>query len=206
MKWQGQFVPPPRPEHKVHPSTLGYYERKGWVVQAKKNGTSNLVTVRDGEPVDWVNRRGEPHKQWAPTPASKKGFQGLDVGGPCVFLTELLHSKVSGGPRDTHYLFDVLVYDGEWLVGTTYAQRYEILLRHFLKDSPSMEWSHFVVTPKLWLARNRRPGEDYQKLFQRLDKPEDEGLVLKDPAGRLAREGHPGWAVKSRRQTKNLGF
>jgi hypothetical protein len=155
------YLYPPRPEKAILPEMLGIYERQKWIAQAKKNGTCAVVWVSPDKAVTSMNRHAEDHKLWSPTPDSSRLLSRLKGKGWNVFVAELLHSKVSGGPRDTLYLNDALVLDGAYLVGRTYHERYSAMFRAF-HDSGMMpegaEATHFIMDSNLWIARNFTAG------------------------------------------------
>lgn len=202
------YLYPPRPEKAIPPNLFTYYQRKGWVAQAKKNGTCNVIAVSPTKELICMNRHREDQKLWAPSPASAAAFKALPGNGWYVLITELLHSKVSGGVRDTNYINDILVDDGSYLVGESFAARQDRLRTLLVRDDLSETESHWVVDDNTWLAKNH-VGK-FQQFFDSLDKPEDEGIVLKDPKATLlvcSREkSNVGWSVKSRRTHKNFGF
>lgn len=208
MRYDGfEYLWPPRPEKPVPRNFFGFYVKKGWFAQAKKNGTCNVIAVSPDKKLTCMNRHNEPHKLWEPTKASSAAFKGLPGKGWNVIVSELLHSKVSGGVRDTNFINDILVQDGEYLVGETYAQR-QIRLRRLFPDIQGETVSHYIINENTWLAKNVQQG--FAAFFDSLDRPEDEGIVLKDPGSVLAicsrEKANVTWSVKSRRQHKNFGF
>ena len=66
--------------------------------------------------------------------------------------------------------------------------------------------SHWLATDDVWLAKTQHFG--LEAIFRSMNKPEDEGLVLKDPKGklrdceRLKTNGH--WQVKVRHPKANF--
>lgn len=190
---------PPRPERAIPSSGLTMYERMGWIAQYKKNGTYSMAYVSPEKKVTFLSRHLEPHKAWKPTDEARATYEALPGKGWYVVCTELLHSKVPG-IRDVQYVHDVLVADGEWLLGETYAQRYARLLTLFLRDRVDEEDSHWVLPNGIWLAKNRKA--DFRTMFLSLTRPEDEGLVLKDPRAPLV-PGAGRWSVKCRVPHKN---
>lgn len=198
-----EFSPllPPRAEVRVPSGLLGMYETRGWIAQHKKNGTYSVAYVSPDKEVTFLNRHLEPHKAWNPPPFAKEPYKALPGKGWYVVCAELLHSKVEG-IRDVQFIHDILVADGEWLLGETYAQRYSRLLSLFLKNG-DMEASHWVLDNNVWLARNLK--SDFKAVFDSLTDPEDEGLVLKDPTAPLVPGGGK-WSVKCRRPHANFTF
>ena len=198
------YLWPPRPESAVLPTLTPIYENKGFVAQVKREGTCSVIAVSPTGVLTAMNRHNEPHRAWSSTPASSAAFQGLPGDGWYVFVAELLHSKVAGGPRDTNYIFDILVADGEYLVGHTFEERQAILAEIFpttLEDAPY----HRVITPNTWVAKNFTTG--FMALFNGLSSALDEGIVMKNPKAKLQmcsrQSANNDWQVKSRRRKKN---
>ena len=203
------YLWPPRPDNKVSKTLLNYYEKQKWVAQAKLNGTCNVMAVSpDRKTIKAMTRHNEPHKLWSPSTHTAKTFADLPGNGWYVFVAELMHSKVPG-IRDINYIHDVLVADGEYLVGATLAERQAILQNLFpveLADKTPL--SHFVIDEHTWLVRNHTAG--FGNLFEKLDAPEHEGLVLKNPQSKLSvcsrQATNQAWQVKCRRPHTNYGF
>lgn len=206
LPYEGGFLLPPRPEKAVPVGMLRMYERRGWVAQAKKNGTCSVVTIEDGR-VSSLTRHGTAHKAWGWSKRTRALFRDRFPTGTHVLVCELLHSKVSDGPRHTHYINDIIVHDGQHLVGSKFKQRMKLLKRLLLTDDAVKRPGYWRLEKGLWLARCYDPEKtDFRKLYRKLDKPEDEGLVLKNPEARLTMKQNGRWQVKCRRRHKNYGF
>jgi hypothetical protein len=201
------YLWPPRPENAIPRPMISYYERRGWVAQAKKNGTCNVLAVAPNRALHCMNRHKAEHKLWSPTAASSACFRDLPGHGWYVFVAELLHSKVEG-IRDTNFIHDILVADGRYLVGMTLDERQDLLADLFLTGPVEERAGHYVLNERTWLAKNERG--DFMAFFDRLNRPEDEGIVLKDPKSKLALclkpSSNAAWQVKSRRVHKNYTF
>jgi hypothetical protein len=199
------YLYPPRAENAVPRSEVKRHNRmKGWIAQVKKNGTNNVIFVPPNRVPFGMGRENNQHKSgWEFTSESAEVFKSLPGNGWYVFVAELLHSKVSG-LRDINYIHDILVDDGEYLLGSTYAQRYARLLMLFLKGKTEQTVSHYVLNDHTWLARNHKG--DFLELFDSLTRPEDEGLVLKNTMSKLTTKNDKAWSVKHRRATKNFPY
>jgi hypothetical protein len=201
------YLAPPRAEAKIPFGMLSIYEEGGWFAQVKKNGTNSVIFVGPNRIPFAYNRHGERQKAWSFDKASALFFEKLPGHNWYVFNAELLHSKVSGGPKNTNYLHDCLVYDGTYLVGRTYLERYNLLFKAFDPYVTGGTYSHFFLNAQTLLAKSTRKG--FKALFKEgLTENEDEGLVLKDPRGLLATTDgkNARWMAKIRKPNKNLGF
>lgn len=200
------YLWPPRPEQKIPQGLLTFYEKKGFWAQIKKNGTCTVIFAK-GNKVIFKTRHNDidngDHKMWSPTPEHIRFFQGSEKWN--VYVAELLHSKVSGGPKNQLFVFDKIVDEGVHLVGSTFEERQLLLASQWepIADEGDQTRVHDYVS-----IANNYTG-DFAKLFTTL-KPEDEGLVLKDPKATMKAcmkaDSNKGWQVKCRIPTKNYGF
>jgi hypothetical protein len=201
------YLWPPRPKNAVTKTALPIYNKLSWVAQIKKNGTANVLAVSPEKKLVCMTRHNEPHKMWAPTEASSQAFTALPGSGWYVFVAELLHSKTSH-IKDTNYVNDILVNNGEYLVGTKFGDRQKLLEKLFNVSELEQTYSHWIVNQNTWIARSY--DKDFKSLFESLDKPEDEGLVMKNPEAPLKlctlQTSNYSWLAKIRRPTKNYGF
>ena len=201
------YIAPPRAEAKIPVGMLNLYEEGGWLAQIKKNGTNSVIFVPPDRVPFAYNRHGERHKAWEFDKESAALFARLPGKNWYVFNAELLHNKVSDGPRNTNYLHDVLVHDGTYLLGRSYAERYNLLSKTFGRSISGDAYTHFVLNEQTWLAKSLLKG--FKQIFkEKLAEEEDEGLVLKDPRGVLSTTDGKGapWMAKIRKPMKNYGF
>ncbi len=191
----------PRPETKIPPTALGFYESRGYWAQTKKNGTCTLI-FSNGREVIFKTRHNDDHKLWTPQDDHRKFFG--DRKDWNVYAAELLHSKVADGPKNELYIFDILVSDGQYLVGETFADR-QILLHN--RWNGKNEGDQVRVAPRITVATCDDTG--HAERFKHL-KPEDEGLVLKNPNAKLKpcfkQDSNADWMVKCRIPHKNYSF
>lgn len=213
---QFAFLWPPRPEKAIPHSFIGFYSKKGWVAQYKKNGTCTVLFVSPEKEIITKTRHNEDHKRWSPSVKSNAPFKTLPGNGWYVFVSELMDSKTSEDIKDTHYINDILVADGRNLEGTTFEERQEILKSLFLVGGEEETESHWIVTPNFWLAKTIT--EKFKSTWTAINDvaqnmngaPTDEGLVFKNPKAPLvmcSKSGsNSGWQVKCRVQHKNYTF
>lgn len=201
MKYKSHtFIVPPRAETKVPPDRLeSMFESRGWWAQVKKNGQNLVISVAPDKTIKIWDRHGVVPKRWSPTGLDI--FKNLPGKGSYVFNTELLDKW---NLKDINYIHDILVYNDEYLLGKSYGERCILLSGLFLKkQSLSEEFSHYILDQHTWLVRNIT--KNFKKVFDSLERIEDEGLVLKNPRGILT-VGKPTWTVKCRKEHKNYDF
>jgi hypothetical protein len=200
-----RYLWPPRPERAVPPPALDRFAALGWWAQPKLNGTNCLLYVSPDRVTIARGRHGDtPLKSWAPGPRWAAFADRLPGAGWFVLHGELLHTKGSG--RDAVYLHDLLVADGDYLIGTTYRDRYASL-RALCGDRLNATPTHYDVLPGVQLAAVYTA--QFRDRFDMLPAG-IEGLVVKNPEAALLPCLRPAsnsaWQVKCRRPTANLSF
>lgn len=196
-----RYLFPPRPEQKIARTLLGWYQKRGYISQVKKNGTCSLIFAC-GDEVIFKTRHNDDHKLWVPKIDHINFFR--DSKGWNVYVAELLHSKVADGPKDELYIFDQLVKNGVSLVGTSFVDRQAALRATF---GGIEEDDQYRIADRITLAKCFYTG--FERIFDNLKK-EDEGLVLKDPNALLKPclkpDSNKSWQVKCRIAHKNYSF
>ena len=210
-----RYYYPPRPKKKIPNEMVSFYERRGWAGQYKKNGTCTVLYVDPNKNITVKTRHNSDHKMWTPTEKSTGIFKKTPGKGWYVFTCELLHNKTKE-IKDTVYIFDIIVNDGEELVGTTFEQRQEILRDLFLNTNTESTYSHYILSSNIWLAKVFYSNfdeimDDVNYRASLVDGNfEDEGLVFKDPKARLEamekEDNNSKWQVKTRAKTENYSF
>jgi hypothetical protein len=200
-----EYLYPTRPKQAIMPEMLSFYEERKWLAQIKKNGTCVSVVVSPDKEIKFFTRHGpELVKRWDPTEEILNVFRELPKSW-WVFAGELLHMKTPT-LKNTLYLYDVMISNGNYLTGSFYAERMGIL-RGLWKSISSVRGIN-IISDHFWIADDIWMG--FEKLFHILDAPEDEGLVLKDPNGKLEycrnENANSKWQRKCRRPTKNYGY
>ncbi len=186
---------------------MSFYERRGWIAEIKKNGTCTVIFSR-GDQIIFKTRHNDDHKAWSPQPSHLATFAGRDKWN--VYVGELLHNK---GPsvKDHLYLFDILVSDGQELIGATLAERQAILRDRFPSPKADIAGSRAGLGARMisqdvsQAAPIANPIAAWAKLG-----PLDEGFVLKNPASRLSAcivpTSNGSWQTKVRRPHQNYSF
>ena len=208
-RWQ--FLFPPRPDAAIPSAMLAFYEKKGWSAQYKKNGTNTIIGISPEKEFTAMTRHKTEHKAWQLTGHIKKELTRLFPEAEWfVLCAEIMHSKTPT-IKDTIYIHDCLVWQGEFLLNSTFAERCKLLDDRMIPNSVSESESHYVCDTegKIWFAK--RFTKKFKEIFQAIKNVKiDEGLVLKDPEGKLRACSRPddnsGWQVKCRHQAKGYAF
>jgi len=204
-----EYLYPPRPENAIVPEHLQYYENKKWCAQYKKNGTCSIFAISPAKEVIAMNRYGESHRQWRITAHIKKELIRLfPENSWFVIVAEILDAKTKT-IKDTIFIHDVLVWESKFLYGSTFEDRQKLLDSRLVTNVESQ--THYVCDSegKVWYAKRFEKG--FAALFKNIkDTSIDEGLVLKNPKGKLRfcikSDSNSGWSVKCRHETKNYAY
>lgn len=204
-----RYLYPPRPESAIAPSSLGFYETRGWVAQFKKNGTGSVVFISPEKQITIMTRHATPHKQWQMTDHIREELKRLfPEKFWVVLIAELMHSKTKA-IKNTLYIHDLIVWDNRFLLGSTFLSRQSILNEHLITNVETP--THYICDTenKIWYAKRFSLG--FKDLFFGIEDPAiDEGLVLKNPEGKLkdcdTPDRNASWQIKARHTTKNYQF
>jgi ATP-dependent DNA ligase len=216
VPFSGKIMYPPRPSRKIPPEKISDYEGRGWMAQLKFNGTRTLIELKPGEdPVLWT-RHKEEHKAYQMTPSMletlKELHETLDPNTAHVLDGELMHSKTKG-IKDVIILFDILVLEGEYLIGTSALERYMFLYDEvFEPQERELKTGRSIalfIRENLWLAETS--FMNFESMHNRyIDMDEVEGLVLKKTNGKLDRgmskDNNGDWMIRCRKPHKNYAF
>ena len=206
-KWQYLF--PPRPENAIASAMLNYYEKRGWVAQYKKNGTNTIIGISPNKEFHAMTRHATEHKAWQLTPHIKAELARLFPEKKWfVLCAEIMHSKTPS-IKDTIYIHDCLVWKGEFLLDSLFIDRQKLLDERLITNVEAH--SHYVCDSegKIWYAK--RFEARFKDIFLSIKNPKiDEGLVLKDPNGKLrscrGASDNSAWQVKCRHESKGYAF
>jgi ATP-dependent DNA ligase len=204
-----QYLFPPRPEVKAPPTIIKQWEDKQFIAQPKLNG-SCAVLFTDGNEVIMMNRHKEKFSR--ELLINKEELKKLHRGVGWLVLTgEYMNKskKDSTGKvfNGKFVIFDILVYNGEYLTTTTFEHRQTLLdtlyeLRHFDKFISE-------ITSQLYRVNNIKTNitESWHDIVK---TDMYEGFVLKKPSGMLETgfnsNNNTGWQVKIRKPTKNYKY
>ena len=151
----------------------------------------------------------ENHRAWSMTDYLSEQLTALFPEKKWfVLCAELMHSKTKE-IKNTIYIHDMLVWQSEMLLESTFRER-QVILDERLKTNVEAH-SHYVVDAegKIWYAK--RFEKNFNGIWVSIKEPKiDEGLVLKNPEGKLraclTEKENASWQVKCRHQHKHYNF
>lgn len=243
-----QYIFPPRAKDCIKLEDAAIFADMGWIGQLKYNDARCLIKFKRGGDIELWNRHGERFRNYT---APGWLIEQLEVVHQKLGLSKDEWSLLDGGLldfkhcaiRDTIAIWDVLVLDGQHLLGSTYIDRYD-LIRERLCGGVTQETTWWYYNPKptvhppldfgikvtdnVLIPRNYL-GDAWQRIWQEIievanapytvGKPGDknyslhpvvEGLVMKDPSGKLEmgfrEQNNSKWQVRSRVATGRHAF
>lgn len=211
------YIYPPRPEFKIPPSELAKFDNGEYAVQPKYNGTCCLVFT-NGNEVHIYNR----HRQPLSNCATDIEFEKLAFSDNWyVYAGEYLNKGKAGEfgskEKDKFVIWDVLVWNNEYLVGDTLYTRLQLLEDTFPTQrgrvfSDGLElYSHLSFTEFNGIYKAPTYLNQFEYLYNDIVKTDlYEGLVIKKLDSKLAfgfqELNNHDWQVKCRKETKVYKF
>lgn len=211
------YLFPPRPEKTTHPDELSKYDNDRFIAQPKYNGTCCNVFISEDEIVVMNRHAGKITSQY-----NHIDFKGMHKGkGWMVVSGEFLNKNQKGEdgkPFNLKFvLWDILVYQGEYLIGVTLEERLNLLEKLFPCSGMSVGKSTFENYKHLCCTKHeniyRAPSyyKNFDKLYKSIvDTDLYEGVVLKRRDAKLAfgfnSKNNNDWQIKCRKPTKNYAF
>jgi hypothetical protein len=211
------YIYPPRPEFKVPPDELYKFEGQEYLAQPKYNGSCCLVFT-NGEKCYVYNRHKNPMSNVSPN----IDFNQLAKSNHWyVYAGEYLNKGKLGEDgtklNDKFVIWDVLVWQDQYLVGETLADRLILLEEEYpsnrIRVSPdgveSYEHLCFTNVENVFKAPTYTAG--FTKLYNEIVEVDlYEGLVLKKAHSKLNfgfnELNNNDWQVKCRKPTKIYKF
>lgn len=203
---------PPHPAMTWKPEAL--HAMPGYQAQLKYDDWRILIYFFPDGKIRFYNRRKAPLHRYRPPAALMKQLRKLRFpkGGFHILDGGLMHYRTKR-VKNTVVLWDILVQSGEFLVGTTYRERYALLRKicrgpkkNVILDSLPVG---LKIGTRLWLAPLF--SKNFKKLFERASPlPEIEGIVLKKMSAPLQRshrmEGNAPWMIRVRKPRIDYTF
>ncbi len=205
-----RYIFPPRPKNAIPDSELNFWDNGSLIAQPKLNG-SNCVIFTNGEKSVIMNRHNQRLSNFQLSDSEIKDiYRG--TGGWTILNGEYLNKSKSDetGQSFNHkfIIFDILAFDGEYLVGKTFEQRVSLLDSLYGTVDSEKNYLYYV---SLNVYRVKSYQSDFKNIYDELT-PIDmiEGLVLKRKSARLevgtSENNNIKSQLKCRKPTKNYKF
>lgn len=203
-----QYLFPPRPELKAPSTIIPNYEGR-FIAQPKLNG-SCAVLFTDGNEIIMMNRHKEQFSRECLI--DKEELKKLHKGKGWLVLTGEYMNKSKKDSEGKIFngkfvIFDILVYQNEYLVGTTFKERQELINELY----PSQVFDKYISIISSSLYKVNNIETNITQSWNDIVKTDMyEGFVLKNPQGILdvgyRSANNTGWQVKIRKPTKNYQY
>ena len=212
MKYNSfRYIYPPRPRNPISSDDLDFWDNGSLVAQPKMNG-SNCVVFTNGEKVMMMNR----HSQYLTNVSISKGeilglFRG-EIGNWMVINGEYLNKSKQDENHLTFnhkfVIFDILVYNSEYLIGDTFQERINLLDELYGQNDSEKSYL-YSISDNVYRVKSFEKG--FKSLFDELTKIDMiEGLVLKRKNAKLeagsTENNNTKSQLKARKATKNYKF
>lgn len=205
-----RYVFPPRPKNAISPDDLNFWDNGTLLCQCKLNG-SNATIYTDGKKIIVMNRHGQ---RLTNVRVDESEILNLyrGTGGWMILNCEYLNkSKMdeTGQPFNHKFvIFDILCYDGDYLVGKTFEERINLLDTLYDKTDSEKEYLYSVST-NVYRVKSYRDGfKDFFDRYTSIDIIE--GVVLKRSNARLevgsSQNNNSKSQIKCRKSTLNYKY
>jgi ATP-dependent DNA ligase len=205
-----RYIFPPRPKNAISPDDLNFWDNGTLICQPKLNG-SNCLIFTNGQKIMVMNRHNQRLTNFQLSDAEVKNLYRGN-GGWMILNGEYLNKSKSDetGQAFNHkfVIFDILCYDGDYLVGKTFEERVSLL--DTLYDCIESEKDYlYSISTNVYRVKSYRDG--FKEFFDKYT-PIDiiEGVVMKRCNAKLevgsSELNNSKSQIKCRKSTKNYKY
>lgn len=204
------YLYPPRPKNAINPEELDFWDNGTLIGQPKLNG-SNSSIYTNGEEFIVMNRHKQRLTNFKITKEELSEIYRGD-GEWMILNCEYMNKSKSdeNGKVFNHKLviFDILAYNGEYLLGSTFSERVELLDRIYGRKESEKDYL-YSISSNVYRVKSYDSG--FKNLFDNLT-PIDmlEGLVMKRSNAKLeaglTESNNIRSQIKCRKATKNYKY
>lgn len=197
-----RYIYPPRPEQKISSDELNKYDNGDWIAQPKSNGSMCELYIPPAGDTRNFGRHYNEHLNLFDMNLDE--LRKLNKTGKWMVLVGEFMNKnkftADGkqGFNRVFVLFDILVYDGIYMLGSTYDERVELLDKIF--EHKEYNEYYYRISDNIYRAKTFK--KNFLSIFERIaetdaklkkmlkrDMLDDvfilEGLVLKKKNAKL---------------------
>jgi len=180
-----KYLYPPRPKNAVSPEDLDFWDNNTLIAQPKMNG-SNCIIFTNGEDFFVMNRHKQRLTNFKITRDELSEIYRGD--GEWMIINGEYMNKSQNDENEKVFnhklvIFDILAYNGEYLVGSTFSERVELLDRIYGKNESEKDYLYSISSN---VYRVKSYTTDFKKIFDEFIKIDMiEGLVMKRSSAKL---------------------
>jgi hypothetical protein len=204
-----RYIFPPRPKNAIPDTELEFWDNGSLIAQPKLNG-SNCVIFTNGVKTIVMNRHNQRLTNFN---ISDNEIKDIYRGEGWMILNGEYMNKSKSDENNQVFnhkfvIFDILGYNGDYLVGKTFEERIQLLDEIYGKVDSEKEYL-FKVTENVYRVKSYLV--DFKSIFDKLT-PIDmiEGLVMKRKNARLelgtSENNNTKSQLKCRKATKNYKY
>ncbi len=209
-----RYIYPCRPANAIDPEDLNFWDNGTMKAQLKING-SNTILFTNGETLKVMGRHNQnlTNFQISSDEIIENLYKPLNLKGKWLVLNgETLNKSKQDEKGDVFnqkmILFDILVFDSDYLVGKTFEERID-LLDNLYGQKPSDKNYLYGISDNIYHSKSYENG--FRNLFDVYTKIDlIEGLVIKRKNSKLelATSEKNNWRsqLKARKPTKNYKY
>jgi len=215
MKYNSlRYIYPCRPANAISPEELNFWDNQSMTAQLKINGSNTLIFT-NGEIVRVMGRHNQllSNFQVSREEIIDSLYRPLNLNGNWLVLNGETLNKSKLDERGITFnqkliLFDILVFDSNYLVGETFQERIELLDSLYGQRNSIKEY-FYGISENIFRVKSHDSG--FKELFDTYTKIDlIEGLVLKRKNSKLeiATSEKNNWRsqIKCRKPEKNYKY
>lgn len=181
MKYDSyKFIYPPRPKNAISPDNLDYWDNNSLLSQAKMNG-SNVTIYTNGDSIIIMNRHGQRFSNFKIDTSEILSLYNSSNKKWMVLNGEYMNKSKNDENNNVFnhklVIFDILCYEGEYLIGSTFLERIKLLDKIYGTKN-SDKYYLFGITDNIYRVKSYFNG--FKQIFDDFVKIDMvEGLVMK---------------------------
>ena len=205
-----RYIFPPRPKNAIPDTELEFWDNGSLIAQPKLNG-SNCVIFTNGVKTIVMNRHNQRLSNFN---ISDNEIKDIYRGEGWMILNGEYMNKSKSDENNQVFnhkfvIFDILGYNGDYLVGKTFEERIQLLDEIYGQVDSEKEYL-FKVTENVYRVKSY--VDNFKSLYDKLTQNNQlmEGLVLKRKSARLelgtSENNNTKSQIKCRVATKNYKY
>jgi len=205
-----RYIYPPRPKNPIPNTELSFWDNGSLIAQPKLNGSNCLIFTNGVKHIAMNRHNGRMTNFQIKDEEIAALYKG--TGGWTVLNGEYMNKSKQDETRSAFnhkfVIFDILVDDGDYLVGKTFEERIALLDSMFGQEDSEKDYL-YGISENVYRVKSYMNG--FNMLYDRLT-PIDmiEGLVMKRKNARLemgnTELNNVKSQIKCRKETKNYKY